>query len=67
MTNRDRRKIIAGIFADTAKYGLIAGIIGAIISGEISSPITLILGLTATLFSVLAYYVTPKDSNDLKN
>jgi len=33
--NRDRRKIVAAIFADVAKYSLTAGVVGAIISGKI--------------------------------
>ena len=58
--NRDRRKILASIFADTAKYSLTAGVIGAIIGGKLSLPGVFVLGLIAGIFCLLAYFVTPK-------
>jgi hypothetical protein len=62
--NRDRRKIVAAIFADVAKYSLTAGVVGAIISGQIFLPSLLALGLIAGIVGVLAYFVTPVDKND---
>jgi uncharacterized membrane protein len=52
--NRDRRKIVASIFADAAKYSLTAGVLGAVVTG-------VVMGLIAGIFSILAYFVTPKD------
>lgn len=66
MINRDRRKIIASIFADVAKYSFTAGVLGTVISGKISLPHLLALGLIAGIFSLLAYFVTPKDKDDAK-
>jgi len=59
--NRDRRKVLATIFADTAKYSLTAGVIGALIGGKISLQTAFLLGLIAAIFCLLAYFVTPKD------
>ena len=60
--NRDRRKTVASIFADAAKYSLTAGVLGAVvIGGEKSVSAGIIMGLIAGVFSVLAYFVTPKD------
>jgi hypothetical protein len=61
MTNRDRRRVIGGIFADTAKYSLTAGIVGGIISGNISIGVAAILGIVVALMGILAYVVTPVD------
>jgi len=62
--NRDRRKVVAAIFADVAKYSLTAGVVGAIISGQIFLPSLLALGLIACIVGLLAYFVTPKDKNE---
>jgi hypothetical protein len=61
--NRDRRKVLASILADTAKYSLTAGVIGALIGGKISILTTLGLGAIAGVFGLLAYFVTPKDKD----
>ncbi|MDO9288282.1 MAG: hypothetical protein Q7T83_05785 [Thermodesulfovibrionales bacterium] len=61
MTNRDRRKLVGGIFADTAKYSLTAGVIGSIISKDFSVGIGILLGVVAFSMGVLAYFVTPKN------
>jgi hypothetical protein len=62
--NRERRKILAGIFADMAKYTLTGGVIGTIIGGKFSLLTALLLGLLTGIFCVLAYFVTPKDKDD---
>lgn len=60
--NRDRRKILASIFADTAKYSLTAGVVGAaILGGKISFGIIFVLSLITAVCGALAYFVTPKD------
>jgi hypothetical protein len=61
--NRDRRKILASIFADTAKYSLTAGVVGAVISGKISFTTVFTFGLITGIFCLLAYFVTPKDKD----
>lgn len=61
MNNRDRRKIVAGIFADTAKYSLTAGAIGSVVSGNFSINIALLLGIVVIIMGILAYFVTPED------
>ena len=61
MKNRERRKIIGGIFADTAKYSLTAGVIGSIVSGSFSADIAALLGVSAIVMGILAYVVTAED------
>lgn len=58
MKNRDRRKIVANIFADTAKYSLTAGVLGSIISKEFTMGIGIILGSVTLLMIALAYKIT---------
>ena len=53
MTNRDRRKLVGGIFADTAKYSLTAGVIGSIISGNFSIKVAVLLGVAAIFMGIL--------------
>jgi hypothetical protein len=60
--NRDRRKTLASIFADTAKYSLTAGVVGAAIQGgKIPFGTIFTLSLITTICGFLAYFVTPKD------
>ena len=60
--NRDRRKIVASIFADAAKYSLTAGVLGAVVIGGQKTVLAgVIMGLIDGIFSILAYFVTPKD------
>ncbi len=61
MKNRDRRKVVAGILADAAKYSLTAGVIGSVVSGNFSKSIAFILGLVVIIMGILAYFVTPED------
>lgn len=63
MTNRDRRKVIGGIFADTAKYSLTAGALGSIISGNFSIKVAALLGAATALMGILAYFATPKNED----
>lgn len=58
--NDDRRKVLASVFADTAKYSLAAGVIGAFLEGRISLRMMAILGCIAVAFCIMAYFVTPK-------
>jgi uncharacterized membrane protein YfcA len=62
--NRDRRKIIANIFGDAAKYVLTAGVIGGFISGSFSLYSGVPLALVFIILSLAAYFVTPKDKED---
>lgn len=64
MKNRERRKTIGSIFADTAKYSLTAGVIGSIVSGNFSSEIAVLLGVSAIVMGILAYVVTPEDKSE---
>ncbi len=59
--NRDRRKVIGNIFADAAKYTLTAGVIGSILTGKFLISINILLGAFFLLFTLLSYFVTPKD------
>lgn len=59
--NRDRRTVIGGIFADTAKFTLTAGVIGSVISGNFSVEMAVLLGIVVIIMGVLAYFVTPED------
>jgi hypothetical protein len=58
--NRERRKILASIFADTAKYGLTVGIVGAIIGENIFSPAMLIVGVIVTICFFLGLFCDPE-------
>lgn len=62
-TNRDRRKLLAVIFADTAKYSLTAGVLGTFIGEKMSYDYKtiLVLGNVTTLCCIAAYFVTPKN------
>lgn len=62
--NRDRRKVVANIFADAAKYTLTAGIIGSILAGNFTVSIGLSIGLTFLGFGIIAYFVTPTDKEE---
>jgi len=59
--NRDRRKTIATIFADTAKYSLTAGIIGGSIGNSLSAKAAFMLGIVSLIAILLAYFVTPSE------
>ncbi len=59
--NKDRRKVIGNIFADAAKYTLTVGVIGSVLSGKFVPLISLLLGFAFLVFTVLAYFMTPKD------
>lgn len=59
--NRDRRKVLAGIFADAAKYTLTAGVIGSILSEKFGLALGGVLGLAFGVLATLAYVVTPPD------
>lgn len=63
MKNRDRRNVIAGIFADTAKYSLTAGVIGSIVSGNFTVKIAVLLGVVVIIMGILSYFVTPEDKD----
>lgn len=62
--NNDRRKVVASIFADAAKYALTIGVIGSILTGKITFPVGLLLGIAILLLGILAYFVTPKDKEE---
>jgi hypothetical protein len=62
--NRDRRKVVANIFADAAKYALTVGVIGSILSGKFSFLSGFLLALAIILLGVLAYFITPKDKEE---
>lgn len=62
--NKDRRKVIANIFADAAKYTLTGGVIGSILAGKITALEGLTLGLTVIFLGGMAYFVTPKDKEE---
>ena len=55
----ERRKALAGIFADVAKYTLTAGVLGAFISGNIKIWTTISLVFVAIVLMLLTYFVTP--------
>jgi hypothetical protein len=61
MINRDRRKVVANIFADFAKYVLTAGIIGSLVAEKL--PILSGLGMLILFIglTLITYFVTPKD------
>lgn len=61
MKNRDRRKVIAGVLADTAKYSLTAGVIGSIVSGNFTVKIAVLLGVVVIIMGIFSYFVTPED------
>ena len=61
MKNRDRRKVVAAIFADAAKYSLTAGVIGSVVSGNFTKEIAGLLGMVIIIMGILAYFVTPED------
>jgi hypothetical protein len=62
--NKDRRKVIANIFADTAKYTLTVGVIGSIVADKLTLFAGLSLGLTVLFLGCMAYFVTPKDRKE---
>jgi len=62
--NKARRKILASIFADAAKLTLTAGILGTVISEEISLRAGLLLVILIIIFILCAYFITPKDNKD---
>ena len=62
--NRERRKIIGGIFADAGKYTLTAGVIGSFLSGKYSLVSSIVIGVSFVVFALLAYFLTPKDENE---
>ncbi len=57
--NKDRRKLIAGIFADAAKYTLTAGLIGSVLAERFSMIFGLKVGISFGLLLMLAYAVMP--------
>lgn len=61
MKNRDRRNVVAGIFADASKYSLTAGVIGSVVSGNFTIEIAVLLGIVIIIMGILAYFVTPED------
>jgi hypothetical protein len=60
----DRRKVVANIFADAAKYALMVGVIGSILSGKFSFLSGFLLALAIILLGILAYFITPKDKEE---
>jgi hypothetical protein len=62
--NKDRRKVIANIFADAAKYTLTAGAIGGILAGKMPLASGILLAMVFVVFILLAYFLTPKDKEE---
>ena len=62
--NKARRKILASIFADAAKFSLTGGILGGVIAGKISTLTVILLVVFFLIFLFLAYYFTPKHNNN---
>jgi hypothetical protein len=62
--NRDKRKIVANIFADAAKYTLTVGIIGNILAEKFTLPLAITIGLTVSILTLTAYFLTPKDKEE---
>jgi hypothetical protein len=58
---RDRRKVVANIFADAAKYVLTAGIIGSLVTEKLSFLFGLSMLLLCIVLILMAYFMTPKD------
>jgi len=63
--NRDRRKLIGNIFADSAKYILTAGIIGNFLSGKFTLFMTIGSLIVFGLLVLFAYLITPKDKEEI--
>ena len=64
VVNRDRRKVVAGIFADAAKYSITAGTVGLLLAGKLNTPSLVAIALIFGMLTVVAYYVTPKDDKE---
>ena len=62
--NRERRKVIGNIFADAAKYTLTAGVISSFLAGQYSLLLSIMIGIFFVAFTLLAYFVTPKDEKE---
>jgi hypothetical protein len=62
--NKDRRKVVANIFADAAKYVLTAGIISSLLAERLSIVFSIVLVSIFTTFTVVAYFLTPKDKEE---
>ncbi len=62
--NRERRKIVANIFGDAAKYTLTVGTIGSIITGKLTLSTGIVFGIAFAVFLVFAYFVTPEDKKE---
>ena len=62
--NKARKKILASIFADAAKFSLTGGILGGVIAGKISLINVAILLILFIIFILLAYFLTPKQNNN---
>ncbi len=61
---RDRRKVVANVFADSAKYVLTAGIIGSLLAEKLSFIVGMLLVLLFSILTGIAYFLTPKDKEE---
>ena len=64
--NRERRKAIANIFRDAAKYTLTIGTIGSIITKKLTQSSGAVFGIMFLVFILLTYFVTPEDNGEVK-
>ena|GEM_PF-1054577 len=64
VTNRDRRKVVGGIFADAAKYSITAGTVALFLAGKLNMLSLAVIGLIFSMLTIVAYFVTPKDQKE---
>ncbi len=62
--NRDRRKVVGKIFADSATYTLTVGIIGSILSGKFNLLFVLGISITFIILTIAGYLITPQDKEE---
>ncbi len=62
--NRDRRKVVGGIFADAAKYSITAGTVALFLAGKLNAVSVVLVALIFGMLTVVAYFVTPKDQKE---
>lgn len=60
--NRERRRVLGGVFADAAKYTLTVGVIGSLLIGGVALSLGLALVAIFGLLVLFAYFVTPPDT-----
>jgi hypothetical protein len=64
--NRKRREVIGGAFADMGKFIATAGAVALFVAGKLTDFTGFVLAGSTLLFLATAYFIVPRDKEDVK-